>query len=467
MSILSWLSELTDQATNDEKDAPANEAEGGGLLDTVGKFLGFDDASASLAPGNQPSYGDQKRALEPGATARTTSRLNVRQAPKTSASKLMTLSAGESVEIIVCGDWANVIARDEVGWCHADYLELAASAAQTDTPKDSGKGGGDESDSAAPGGGSSDTPLKKIEPGDFKTQDYQLSTTKQVTLATHGKRKATATPAEYTKEILEDANLDASSWFGNFTTTSFLGRKVRDPIHTELAAHLKNSEGKIIADHGKDGESAKEVGDRLGMSRGHLVGSRKEPTGAAYSMHLFGLAVDIDPKSHRYLSTSGKVTRRDVSNWVFANAGELLRGAPVEYKGSEDFEAQQDYDVLLEEYFALLDLDDQALTARTKDAGGNWAGKSATEARAMINKDLDTLAQAWHGMSKWEDNRERIKSEGLMNFSEELVGGLGLHWGAQYGDLMHFDMRNTGVGATIHGEIKAYKRAKKAELKEG
>lgn len=43
------------------------------------------------------------------------------------------------------------------------------------------------------------------------------------------------------------------------------------------------------------------------------------------------------------------------------------------------------------------------------------------------------------------------------------MDGIGLGWGASYGDIMHFDMRNKGDGKKVRRAIKSYKKDKKQE----
>ena len=72
-----------------------------------------------------------------------------------------------------------------------------------------------------------------------------------------------------------------------------------------------------------------------------------------------------------------------------------------------------------------------------------WKRKNVKQARKQIKKDLAKLAGVW-GRSK-----KTIAQEGFTNLSKELIQALDMHWGAAYGDMMHFDLRNKGTGKKI------------------
>lgn len=56
-----------------------------------------------------------------------------------------------------------------------------------------------------------------------------------------------------------------------------------------------------------------------------------------------------------------------------------------------------------------------------------------------------------------------MKSGGFLNLKKELVTGMGLDWGGGYGDMMHFDMRNRGVGRKVNQARLGYEREKEKE----
>ena len=68
---------------------------------------------------------------------------------------------------------------------------------------------------------------------------------------------------------------------------------------------------------------------------------------------------------------------------------------------------------------------------------------------------------------KWERSepakKAAIEAGGLLDLDKRLVEEIGLDWGASYGDIMHFDMRNKGNGKKIHAAIERYKTKKEGE----
>ena len=65
---------------------------------------------------------------------------------------------------------------------------------------------------------------------------------------------------------------------------------------------------------------------------------------------------------------------------------------------------------------------------------------------------------------------EMIRTNGIMDLHKGVVTGMGdvgLDWGGKYGDMMHFDMRNVGLGKKIQAsKYKGDVVKLKKELKE-
>ena len=115
-------------------------------------------------------------------------------------------------------------------------------------------------------------------------------------------------------------------------------------------------------------------------------------------------------------------------------------------------------------YFALLDNAPklaEKLTAPVKTAwpiskaneklalAKSWEGMSADLAQQQIQADLSFIAK------RWERTEEQIKKHGFLGVSKELVEtmtkGNATNWGGgSSGDIMNFDMRTQGKGATIN-----------------
>ena len=62
--------------------------------------------------------------------------------------------------------------------------------------------------------------------------------------------------------------------------------------------------------------------------------------------------------------------------------------------------------------------------------------------------------------------KEAIQQTGFMDLSKELVEGMKMDWGAAYGDIMHFDLRDQGRGQEIQAAVRRYLAQKKKESKE-
>ena len=98
-------------------------------------------------------------------------------------------------------------------------------------------------------------------------------------------------------------------------------------------------------------------------------------------------------------------------------------------------------DKLLEDYFALLK--DETLDAAVKKT---------------IQDDLTLVTNKWERKQPAQEGGDR--SGGLVDLDKRLVEEIGLDWGASYGDVMHFDMRNKGNGVKIYAAIKRYQAEK-------
>lgn len=263
------------------------------------------------------------------------------------------------------------------------------------------------------------------------------------------------------------AALDPDRWFTRFTQITFLGRPLKhgNYVHVELAKVLAAIEAELVQ---RLGGTPKQVGDTLlhGSDEG-ISGSRKTSSTATYSMHMFGLAVDVNYRGNPFIET-GDIP---ILNRVLRNASALLRATDLAYARPGTVPAAYDevqlLDKLLEQYFALLD-DPATLRVQTVAATRTpWKGMDVTAARQIIEKDLNELAQRLaRGVTRnprthriTSDLRPYFKAHGLLDFDKRFVLAMvngGLHWGAMYGDVMHFDMRSSGVGRYIEQARNEY-----------
>ncbi len=312
--------------------------------------------------------------------------------------------------------------------------------------------------SSAPQTAPASAPAAAAPQTSFKTSSYALSTTPVVVVKADekkGLKEIREAPADYAASILQMAGLDNDTWFGSFTSIKFLGQSVSD-IHTDLATHLKAVEAKFAESHGGPSKDPAVAGATLGLNQG-IGGARHAPTGAAFSMHLFGLAIDVNYTSNPWVGTS--------ANKVFERAGWLAVGRKLQYQDgmSKNYDDLRALDSAVETYFSYID-DAKALAtqlAGITDDANPWKGKAAEDAAKQISQDLDFAAAKWERAGA----KDVIKKGGFLSLPKDFVDGIGLDWGASYGDIMHFDMRNKGNGRKIQSAIGAYKKKKLEEAK--
>lgn len=288
--------------------------------------------------------------------------------------------------------------------------------------------------------------------------------------------------------VLRAAGKNPIDWFNSFTNISFLGVRINHPIHTELATHLTLIEKELAKKYGSATDAAK----TLGISQ-TISGGRGESATASVSLHTFGLAIDIEIHDNPYLggnisfaknkemmdrlkadifliSPAPKNPKKmDVLNVIFKRAGVLISGAESTYPTGFTHNTRLDlYDqlktlnTLTVKYFNLADNPPELTSLLKANSLKEWKGKSADDAILIINKDYDWFRNLVVRYSKVVSIKIRgrkklkrvpdnlIKEKGFLNLDRRLVDEIGLSWGATFGDIMHFDMRNTGVGREIY-----------------
>jgi hypothetical protein len=291
----------------------------------------------------------------------------------------------------------------------------------------------------------------------FTREHYQMSDDKVLVVrAGAGRREIRMRVSDIVAEVLRLAGQDPVAWYNDFTSgVTFLGRLIRDPIHVHLAEHLSDVGRTLAARHGGANADPTAAGVALGL-RENIIGSRRSPTSATVSMHMFGLAIDVNYAANPFISTS--------ANPVFARAGQLINRRPAAWRSGMTYAQLTDLNRTLTSYFALLghtaDLQDR-LTAAT---AGPWRGKTAAQAQARIQADLNDLAHRWERTDPAQ--LAVVRTTGFTNLKQSLVNGIGLSWGAAYGDMMHFDMRHdSGIGQGIHIAIGQWKAGQEANAR--
>ena len=301
----------------------------------------------------------------------------------------------------------------------------------------------------------------------FPLTQWKLATS-AITIASAGSKNKntqvtiTEAPAVFLTEIigmardraLKDgraalaAKLDPKLWFTQFTRVLFLGRpfKKGQYVHREMASLLKEIEGELVSRFRGD---AKRVGDMLfnGSSEG-ISGSRLTSSTATFSMHMFGLAVDVNYLGNPFIQTAedGKAL-----NNVLKNAALLMNQPVLVYQkgyAKNKFDTVQQMDAVLERYFGLLDKPNELAQLGQASASSEWRVLTFDKAKAKIEKNLHNLA----GLLARGANKDYFKAHAILDLDKRFVEAMevkGLYWGGHYGDMMHFDMRGKNVGYYI------------------
>jgi hypothetical protein len=319
---------------------------------------------------------------------------------------------------------------------------------------------------------------KKIKPEDLE----------DLTTFEEGNDDITAGILESIKEDLAEVGESPETWFDNFVDITFLGKTMKHPIHRILAAHLKNVEAKFVSQTGA--KDAKEAAKKLGLTEAYVSGGRTpQEEGASTSMHVFGLAVDVDVTHNPWIAIPNqkldKTEGGGEEKWANAYYGymqELLGGETLEFK--RDFnigkvgglslddrltatiENVLKIDKMVESYFSLLAPENDAKLQEllNKTTSSRWKGKTTEEARKLIQDDLKNCGKIWRRKS--EKAQEEISKGGITNLSEEVIRGMDLYWGGMFGDLMHFDLRDRGIGNKVYQAALKQKQASNKKKKE-
>jgi hypothetical protein len=268
----------------------------------------------------------------------------------------------------------------------------------------------------------------------------------------------TGIPSEFMVEILRRAKVpDPDAFFKKFVgDVSFLGRPINAPIHEHLAEHLRGVEHELAEQFGGPGKDPKVAGDTLGLGDEAHAGARQASGTAAISMHMFGLAIDVNHYRNPYLQAAGGIPQD-----VFLSISQLMQGKDdkIHLGASEEAAAAkyarlQAHNQMVIDYFALADpAKEQALKDKLAQASGPWKKRDVKEAREQIEKDLASLG--YHTQRK--SDLEMLRKHGYLQLREEVVRGMKMNWGAWYGDMMHFDMRTDGdIGQHISEQIVKY-----------
>ncbi len=310
-----------------------------------------------------------------------------------------------------------------------------------------------------------DEDAAKIKRNEYKLASIKLSND-PIVVGKYRKETVKEAPSAFLPKIVRRALGDTGKdWFKNFTRITFLGRELKSGqfIHIEFARLLQDVENILSAKYGGSNKDPLKAGNFLLGKYEALSGSRKVSSTATFSMHMFGLAIDVNYLRNPFIQEGAIATLNEISN----RAGWIINGTePQKYSHKLKISEIIKIDKLVEKYFGLLD-NPVMLSDRLKQqaSGSPWKDYTLDKARKTIEKDLKKLAEK----IARGDNIDIIKKGGFLDLPQEFIEGMiagGLDWGGFYGDMMHFDMRNRGVGKKIHQERLRYAKEKNREAKE-
>ena len=338
---------------------------------------------------------------------------------------------------------------------------------------------------------------KPGENSEVELKDYEFETH----TAQHNKKnQESRTGTRLADAMLIEAGFDPpATWWDNFTAIQLFGKSVGS-VYVDFAKLLKNAESRAVNEISADpaylqfleqnglksAKSAKNVGKFLGIKRHSSI--RKEgENSTSQSMHVFGLAIDINYTENPWISDSsgkegfktnkkGVKTKRktQVLQEFLGRVGLLLNQTlrfehtnpdKFNYDVLEVYDHNKVLDQAVEQYFSFLedspDKDQELAKALQETNAPEWQGLDTTAAKEKIKLDLEAMSAWWSRSNK----KESVQKHGLMDLDRRVVGAMGavgLDWGGKYGDFMHFDMRNAGIGKKIQKakRVKAIKDLK-------
>ena len=266
------------------------------------------------------------------------------------------------------------------------------------------------------------------------------------------------------------------TWWDGMVDPVWLGRRFRNGIHDVLLRKLQAGEAALRQNPTYASLSDAELGRALGIREGH-GGAR---TGRA-SMHSFGLATDIEYTASPWIlgnpgaPVSNEAMRQACNRAALVLGGRVIDTAPPFLSNLSRGTTAAAYDALRtldREFVAYLGL------------AGNVTGmrihvdrNSAVAGVVRSGESVDTAAARWAEQARIDLDRMRLPGSnfhprdplrGFMSMSRDLVIALrdsgrlawgAIDFGAESGDIMHFDARPDGVGRVVLAGIRAARRS--------
>lgn len=320
---------------------------------------------------------------------------------------------------------------------------------------------------------------------DMEAEQTFRATYDDVTKKAHNQSGLNGAKGEMVRTMLQKAGFNPRKWYQEMVSINLFGQEAKG-IRPEFAAKLKAAEKLTLAKLAKedprlsDPRMAKKY---LGINESYKTSRRLRGEKKEYqSMHLFGLAIDINYGNNPWITQDGRASHKPFYKKLLSSTDALFNSntrAAYTYTSSNTKVADQERlgkifdghsvaDKQLELYFSLLDNDEKLKSYLEASESRKWKTISVRRAKSIIKKDYKAFAKQ---SSRNRNTREKanFKKEAIMDLDKRFVmsmGEVGLDWGGKYGDMMHFDMRFTGIGKKIQAvKYNGSVRRLKARLK--
>ncbi len=267
------------------------------------------------------------------------------------------------------------------------------------------------------------------------------------------------------------------TWWDGMVDPVWLGRRFRNGIHQVLLRKLQAGEAVLRQNPAYASLSDAELGRALGIREAH-GGARPGRS----SMHSFGLAADIEYTASPWIlgnpgsPISNEAMRQALNRAALLLGGRVVDTAPPFLSRLSRGTTATAYDTLRtldRELVAYLGLAGDVVAARVhvdRHSGvagvllsGETPDAAASRWAEQARVDLDRLRRDGSNFSPGRD-----PMRGFMSMNRDLVVALrdggGLAWGAidfgaESGDIMHFDARPDGVGRVVLAGIRSSRRS--------
>ncbi len=287
----------------------------------------------------------------------------------------------------------------------------------------------------------------------------EAEATELTTLRALSERVAAAGSAlkhEDVEEVLVAAGTNVTDWYGALEKGRFLNQPVH--VHPALAARLTQAESALVADAKVNPGHLDAAG--LGATLIHSVADMRLPKsatgGTSLSMHVFGLAVDLNYTENPFVGNVSTAVFDVISRATSLVDGTAVNIRPKLGSAGAAFDTLSGASKALSTYLSFAGAGDTALAALVRDhVPAPHEPTTLTGWVRQIDKDRAALDGG-------DFANHTAASQGFMNLDKALVLAMeaaGLTWGGTYGrgkDIMHFDLR-AGEGAAIDHARNAHR----------